>query len=288
MSAGILGDATAEPSPSVRVMTANIRRRLDRWTRRADRWPLRRDRLRRQLQIARPHLLGAQEALPSQTRWVRESLGEGYRFVGHGRGACGGGEGCPVFYDAARLELLDWRQVALSDTPDRAGSRSWGNLIPRVAVIAHLRDRLTSTEFRCINTHLDHLSGRSRLRSLEYLRDEIAAEAGPAILTGDLNTGPGSPALDALLDGGALDDAWRSAGERGSAEYATYANYRTPRLGRRFDWIVTTTDIDVDRVEMLTEPVLGGWPSDHLAVLAEMRIPQRLPTHLLRRGRGTG
>ena len=126
-----------------------------------------------------------------------------------------------MFYDATRLELLDWRQVALSDTPDRAGSRSWGNLIPRVAVIAHLRDRLTSTEFRCINTHLDHLSGRSRLRSLEYLRDEIAAEAGPAILTGDFNTGPGSPALDALLDGGALDDAWRSAGERGSAEYAT-------------------------------------------------------------------
>lgn len=278
MSARRLEAATAVPSPAVLVMTANIRRRLDRFAwRAADRWQLRRDRLRRQLQTMRPHLLGVQEALPSQAWWVRESLGDCYRFVGHGRSVSGGGEGCPVFYDASRLELLDWQQIALSDTPSRAGSRSWGNVIPRVAVSAHFRDRRTSAEFRCVNTHLDHLSGRSRLRSLVHLRERITAGTSPAILTGDFNTGPGSPAIDALLSGGALEDAWRSARERCSPEYATYANYRAPRPGRRLDWIVTTADVDVDRVQILAEPVLGGWPSDHLPLLAEIRIPMHHP-----------
>ncbi|MEJ6490535.1 endonuclease/exonuclease/phosphatase family protein [Leucobacter sp. USCH14] len=259
----------------LRVMTANIRRRIDPWAiRPADRWELRRDRLRQQLRGSGPHVLGVQEALPSQTRWVQESLGERYRFVGHGRAADGGGEGCPVFYDRTRLELLDWRQFALSDTPTRAGSRSWGNLFPRIAVDARFRDRASAVEFRCINTHLDPLSARSRQRSLEHLRDMIASEPGPAILTGDFNTGPGSSALAALLAGDALRDAWHAARERRSPEYATYANYRTPRPGRRLDWIVTTADIAVDRARIIADPVLGGWPSDHLPVLAEVHLPK--------------
>lgn len=275
--------AAAAPAPvssdsPLLVMTANIRRRLGCWAwRRSDRWHLRRARLRAQLRTAPPHVLGVQEALPSQARWVHESLGGRYRFVGHGRNADGSGEGCPVFYDASRLELLDWRQTALSDTPNRAGSRSWGNLFPRIAVTARFRDRRTRAAFRVINTHLDPLSAHSRLHSLEHLRDTITAESGPAILIGDFNTGPGSPALTALLADGALRDAWRSARERRTPEYATYANYRAPRPGRRLDWIVATPDIWVDRVEILAEPVLGGWPSDHLPVLAQMRVPTQQP-----------
>ena len=265
----------AHEAHEVRVMTANIRRDLGVWALRPpDRWTVRRDRLRAQLRAFAPHVLGVQEALPGQTRWVLESLGDRYGFVGHGRDADGGGEGCPVFFDRTRLELLGWQQTALSDAPHRAGSRSWGNPFPRVAVTARFRIRGTGAEFRCVNTHLDPVSARSRERSLAHLRDAITAEPGPAILTGDFNTGPGSAALDALLADGALRDAWLVARERDSPEYATYANYRAPRPGRRLDWIVATDDVVVDRVRIVAEPVLGGWPSDHLPVLAEVRLPK--------------
>nr|WP_254050431.1 hypothetical protein [Dietzia sp. WMMA184] len=42
---------------------------------------------------------------------------------------------------------------------------SWGNLIPRVMVEVHLRDRVTGHDLLVVNTHLDPLSGRSRLRA---------------------------------------------------------------------------------------------------------------------------
>ena len=52
------------------------------------------------------------------------ALGPAYARIGYGRNANRDGEACPVFYDTARVELLDWRQLALSNTPAVPGSRS--------------------------------------------------------------------------------------------------------------------------------------------------------------------
>lgn len=96
-------------------MSWNVRRRLRRPSpRAADRWENRAPRVRQLLRTERPTLLGAQEALTDQAEFLRESLGPEYRMLGRGRGAGGRGEGCPILYDAARLELLDWDQAALS------------------------------------------------------------------------------------------------------------------------------------------------------------------------------
>ncbi|EFV91801.1 hypothetical protein ES5_09158 [Dietzia cinnamea P4] len=258
------------PAPDLHVMTWNIRRPVPAaLTRAADRWRHRAPRVRALLASERPTVLCAQEVVAEQIPTVLDGLGPGHDHVGRGRSADGGGEACPVFYDATRLELLGWEQSALSDTPHRAGSVSWGNLFPRVMVEVHLRDRITGHELLVVNTHLDPLSARSRLRSARALLEVVAARGLPAVVTGDLNAGSSSPAVRVLLSDGTLVDSWRVARARHSEQWGTYADYRRPRRdGARIDWILTTPDLTVTDAAINPLRHEGGWPSDHLAVHA--------------------
>ncbi|WP_109211680.1 MULTISPECIES: endonuclease/exonuclease/phosphatase family protein [Microbacterium] len=259
-------------APFLHVMSFNIRRRMTgiAW-RRADRWRHRAPAVRALLQLEQPTILGTQEAMPDQARAVLKALGARYRFVGRGHGRDGRGEGCPLFYDDERLELAEWEQTALSAHPHKSGSRTWGNLIPRIAVAARFRDRATGHEFTAINTHLDPFSPRSRLRAADALK--TIAGFGPTVLAGDLNAGADSRTLRALLDDGVLRDAWSTAERRVTASVGTFVNYRSPRPDRpRIDWILVTAGVDVERAAINARPIEGIWPSDHLPVQAVARI----------------
>lgn len=265
---------SVEP-PELQVMTFNVRRRLNLSLRAADKWRDRRSAVKELIATERPTLLGSQETLPDQADLIRDALGPDSRFVGYGRGGSAGAESNPLYYDSGRLELLEWRQSALSNRPDERGSVSWGNLMPRALVIAVFRDRATSAEFVAVNTHLDHLSRRSRLRSAHQIRRETADRGLPAIVMGDLNAAAGSPAVRELLAEGTLTDAWAAASDRVSPEWGTFAHYRDPRVGvRRIDWIFVTPTIGVVRAGINARRIDGWWPSDHLPVQAVMRMPE--------------
>jgi endonuclease/exonuclease/phosphatase family metal-dependent hydrolase len=254
-------------------MTFNVRRRMNGLTwPPADRWSIRQPRVHALLREERPTILGAQEALPDQAAAVRDALGESHRTIGHGRHPGPRGEACAVFYDDERLELREWRQLALSDRPDEAGSTSWGNVIPRVYVRASFRDRSTSQEFVVINTHLDAFSPRARRRAAEELRRVAAAETRPLVMLGDLNAGPTSPPWRSLVADGGLTDAWISAESQLSPEWRTFAGYRQPCLGRRIDAILVSRSVRVRRAAINAHSFAGGWPSDHLPVQALLTI----------------
>jgi endonuclease/exonuclease/phosphatase family metal-dependent hydrolase len=267
-------------APELHVMTFNLRRPIRHLTGRSpDLWSARRPALGHLLRTERPTILGVQEAVPEQADFVKRVLGPTFHRVGHGRGRDGGGEGCPLFFDAERLDLLDSVQQALSDEPDSPGSTSWGNMVPRIVVRAEFRDRLTGARFAAINTHFDHLSRRSRVRSADRIREIVAQGDVPAIVTGDLNTGEGTAPIRALLAAGpdgrpVLADAWSVARDRLTAEWGTFPNYREPRRDRkRIDWIATSPLIDVVRAGINTRRPAGVWASDHLPVQAVLRIP---------------
>lgn len=256
-------------------MSLNVRRPVptrrlqDRWSRRA---PL----LHELLQAEQPAVLGTQEVMPGQLGTLQTALGDRYRSVGTGRDRRGGGEGCPIYYDGDRVELVRWQQLALSDRPAAAGSISWGNLTPRIVVVAAVRDRVTSASALVVNTHLDHLSPRSRVRAAIAIRQLIARQRLPAVVTGDLNAAAGSRALRALLSGRTLVDAWEAASARVTPAYGTFANYRRPRVdGRRIDWILVSPDVEVLCAGIDGREVSGGWASDHLPVHALVRVPER-------------
>lgn len=278
---GIVGPV---PPPDLHIMTLNVRRRmgpLD-W-RRADRWSRREPALGALLASEQPAVLGVQEALPDQAAAIVRALDAAHprrhRYVGHGRSPGPRGEGCPIFFDSERLDLIDWGQTALSDQPDRPGSRSWGNLIPRVLVRAVFRDRATAAEFVVFNTHLDPFAPTASVRAAAEIRAQAASQHSPVIVLGDLNATAGSPTVDALLAGDVLRDAWIAADERLTPEWATYADYRPPRTasGRRngrIDWIVASPSIRVRRAAISDRRMDGRWASDHLPVHAVVRLPE--------------
>ena len=259
-------------APDLHVMSWNVRRRIpDLVTRPADRWRRRAPGVAALLAAERPTVLCAQEVLPEQHSVLREGLGSGYQFLGHGRAADGGGEACPIGYDADRLELVEWEQSALSDTPRRPGSTSWGNLFPRILVRAVFRDRATGGRLQVINTHLDPLSAASRVRSAAAIGELAGACDSPTVLTGDLNAGPTSGALRELRGVG-LADSWTAARDRVTREWGTYGGYRSPRPhGTRIDWILTTPRLQVAAAAINPSRYAGGWPSDHLPVQAVVR-----------------
>ena len=260
--------------PELHVMSFNIRRRFDRITwPPADRWTMRKERLRTFLSANKPHLLGTQEAMPDQARWVQGALGSDYGRIGLGRGPRRDGEGTPLFYDRERIEVEDWQQVALSDTPEVPASTGWGNTIPRIAVIAQLRDRATGSRFTFVNTHFDAFSRRARRRSATWLHELVARREHPLLFTADVNAHVRSSELAGMFADGLLVDTWSYAPARRTAEWGTFNNYAAPRIGaRRIDALLATPDVGVRAVGIDPRPTGTQWPSDHLPVQAVVRI----------------
>ena len=271
----LIGPADA---PDLHVMSYNIRRRFRHLRSGSpDRWATRKPLVRRILAAERPTLLGVQEALADQAEFVADALGPHYRWVGHGRSTSGQDEACPLFYDARRLELTAWRQHALSATPEQPGSRSWGNLTPRIVVSADFTDTATGARLLAFNTHLDHLSWRSRLHSATFLLELVsaarAAEPDAAIVvTGDINTKVDSAVYRRLTEKGTLRDAWEAAAERLTPQWGTFSNYRRPRPGgKRIDLILVGQGVDVVRTGINAVRFDGMAASDHEPVQAVLR-----------------
>ncbi len=266
------------PSPGIHVMTWNVRRRMGGpTTRNVDDWRRRRDAVAEAVSAEAPTILCVQEALPDQAEFIGSALGGRYRRVGHGRRPGPRGEGCPLYFDAERLELTRFAQTALSTRPDEAGSRSWGVLFPRVLVRARFRDRATSLGFTVFNTHLDPFSAWSRMRSAELIRGAVIAAHSPAIVAGDLNADPTSRTVRELLADGAMRDAWTEAATRLSPEWRSYTGYRPPRPAKhgrgRIDAILVTPGILIERAAISLPRHDGIWPSDHVPLHAVLRLP---------------
>ena len=273
--AALIGRVTP---PDLHVMTYNIRRRVSGSRPGSpDRWATRKDLVARILTTEEPTLVGAQEALAEQADFIADALGPRYRWVGYGRDPSGRGEKCPIYYDAERLELSEWRQRALSSTPEHHGSRSWGNVTRRILVTAEFTDVETSARLHVFNTHLDHLSPRSRLHSARMIvglaRAALADEPGAAIVVmGDLNADERSPAHRALTDDGTLHDAWEVAAAQVTPLFRTFSNYRAPRPGgRRIDHILVGGAVEAARVGINAARFDGRAASDHEPVQAVLR-----------------
>jgi len=265
-------------APDLHVMTYNIRRRV-RHVRSGnpDQWATRKELVRRILAAEQPTLLCVQEALADQVAFVAQALGPRYRWVGLGRNPSARGERCPIFYDSERLELTDWRQRALSATPDVIGSRTWGNLTRRIVVSAAFTDTASGVRLLAWNTHFDHLSRRSRLESAAYIaalaRAAGAAEPDAAIVVaGDINADVESAVVRRLTAGGVLRDAWEVATDRLTPQWGTFSNYRRRRPGgKRIDVILVGHDVDVVSAAINAVRFDGRAASDHEPVQAVLR-----------------
>lgn len=255
--------------PGLHVMSYNLRRRFFRYLPGSpDRWSDREPLVAQLLRDERPALLGSQEAMHVQATAVARALGPDYRRIGFGRNPDQRGEGCPIFYDSTRLTLDEWKQVALSPTPDVPGSRGFGNHVPRLAVVADFTDRATNKPVRHINTHLDHISRASREKSMALILELVREARSAVVVTGDMNTGIATRLHRVALGSDELVESWWHADRRLSREWGTFSNYRPPSRGRRIDWLLVTPDVTVTEIGINTRRFDGRAPSDHEAVQA--------------------
>jgi endonuclease/exonuclease/phosphatase family metal-dependent hydrolase len=220
-----------------------------------------------------PDILGTEEGLDHQLADLMAGLDRRYRLVSEHRHDGRTEENSAIVYNDESVELIAVEHRWLSETPEIAGSISWGASLPRMYSLATFRRRSDGTEFAVIVTHVDHESAEAQLRSARQLRELITGLVAdrPVILMGDFNVGEDSEPY-AILTGAGLRDAYLVAADRGP-RLGTFNNYARPDPdGVRIDWILVDDRVTVDSARMVDQAPGGQYPSDHLPVEAIVRF----------------
>jgi endonuclease/exonuclease/phosphatase family metal-dependent hydrolase len=178
----------ATTSAKLRVMTYNIRNSQgDRNT--PNSWSLRKDDLANQVARENLDVIGFQEVLPDQYKWLNERFPE-YCFVGDGRHADKiSGEYAPVAFRKSRFEMIKVGTFWLSETPDVPGSIGWDAMFPRICSYAILKDKKTGKKFSFANCHTDHRGRVAREKGMLLVVERMKefGEGAPIVFVGDHN-----------------------------------------------------------------------------------------------------
>ena len=274
--AGCAASRPPEAAGPVRVQSFNLR--LDVASDSADAWP---HRVRAATEVVRQaDLVGVQEALPGMLADLDARL-EGWRRIGVGREASGGGEFSAILYRASRFELLDSGTFWLSETPEAPGSKGWDAALPRIATWGRFRDRASGAVFVHANTHFDHVGEVARRESARLLAARLAeiASGVPLVLTGDFNITPEAEPYRVLA--ASFRDA-REVSETPPVGMApTWNDFGRADLTSRIDFVFVASGVrvlDFATLDGTIGDVLGTenarYPSDHFPVQATLTFPR--------------
>lgn len=241
-------------------------------------WPLRREMVFQVIRDQGADFIGLQEALRFQIDQIRQALPE---YEEHGVGRDDGrtaGEYSSILYRKDRWTLLEGKTQWLSDTPDLPGSRTWGNLIPRIVTWGRFRSVSSDVTIHVINSHFDHISQPAREKSSDFIAmmiDELPQNASVVVL-GDFNAGEDNPAIASLKssepDGPPrLADTFRVLHPDANV-VGTFNGFQGTEDGAKIDYILTRPSVHVLKAEIIKTQSDGRFPSDHFPVNAELRF----------------
>lgn len=261
-----------DDSTPLRVMSFNIR--FGTAPDGENHWDQRQELVARTIRAFRPDLVGTQETLSFQARYLQEQLPE-FLYVGRSRDAEGdGGEQCGILFRAKRFDKLAEGHFWLSETPDRPGSKSWDSSLPRIATWVKLWDRKTEQAFFFINTHFDHRGETARQESAKRIRQFIDSldPNVEVVLTGDFNAAESSKAYQLLFaaepERRVLIDTWRALTPSAETDEGTFNGFQGTTDSARIDWIAVTSGLSVQQAGIDRTQFTGRFPSDHFPVTA--------------------
>lgn len=236
-----------------------------------DRWELRKPRTFALLKKRPSDILAIQEALDFQVDELKGELG--FSSVGVGRDdGIRAGEFSAILFNAKRFRAHSSGTFWLSDTPEKVGSKSWGNNVIRICTWACFEDLPSTRRFHVFNTHFDHQSQPSREKSAGLIvqRMKSAVPQGAMVLTGDFNAGESNAAIAAIKAAG-FRDTWRVMHEA-SEELGTFNGFK--ELGKeKIDYVFVNDFWRVRTARIIDERIDGRWLSDHLPVTATIEWP---------------
>lgn len=235
-------------------------------------WPLRKEKVTGLLRFHEADIFNVQEALPEQMDDLTAMLPD-FDHVGVGRDdGKRAGEHMGVFYKKNRFEKLSDGMFWLSQTPDKPGF-GWDAVCNRTVTWIKLKDKITKKTFYVFDTHFDHRGVKAREESAKLILKnikEINKENLPLILTGDLNLVKTSPAVQSIL--AELDDAMDKTTTPHYGPVNTSGGFDVKVLRSKIDYIFINKGVTVLRHGHLSDSFGLFYPSDHLPVLAEVRI----------------
>ncbi|MFA5862912.1 MAG: endonuclease/exonuclease/phosphatase family protein [Candidatus Thermoplasmatota archaeon] len=262
----------AAPTVPLKVMTFNLRRRKE--SDGSHIWDERRDAAAEVVRRHAPDLLGTQEGLAEQLGFLLERFPE-YGFIGEGRFGARRDEFNAILYRKDRFRVERSGNFWLSDTPDQPGSRTWGNLVPRMATWAMFREKDTGLPLFHLNTHLDHLIPTARRKGAQLIQKRLPKDV-PCIVTGDMNTiqsGRTYRIFTSKTHAGLTDSRWASVTPVTRRWNATFHRF-TGRGFYRIDYILGRHVPEFTNYEVVRDRVDGKLPSDHFPVVTNMLLAQ--------------
>jgi len=250
---------------TLRVMTFNVRMPSPKDG--DNLWEKRRDLFTRTVEKYAPDVMGTQELFKHQGDYIVSNLPE-YAWFGISRRGNDQDEHMGVFYRKGALTLEDSGNFWLSESPSQPGSIAWNMSLPRMATWGVFKTK-SGLRFLFVNTHFAHRGedGEARLNSARLIRKWIESrnEKLPVVLTGDFNTGAGTPPYVELI---ALLKDSRAEAARKSGPEGTFHGFKGTPGRDRIDWILFSAPWKVTQSRAIDDHRGASYPSDHFAVLA--------------------
>jgi endonuclease/exonuclease/phosphatase family metal-dependent hydrolase len=235
-------------------------------------WPLRKEKVAGLLKFHQADIFNVQEALPEQMDDLT-ALFPDFDHVGVGRDdGVRKGEHMAVFFSKARFEKQKDGMFWLSQTPDKPGL-GWDAVCNRTVTWIKLKDKITKKSFYVFDTHFDHRGRVAREEAAKLILKsikEINTENLPLILTGDLNLTKNTVPVQSILK--ELYDAQDKSITTPYGPAGTSGGFDVKVMPNKIDFIFINDKVTVLRHGVLSDSFGMFYPSDHLAVLAEVRL----------------
>ncbi|CAK76609.1 unnamed protein product (macronuclear) [Paramecium tetraurelia] len=213
-----------------------------------------------------PEIFGLQEVLAHQQADLQSNLQGNYNFIGRGRqNNFWDDEGCPIYYDMLKYNIVQAEVFWFSDTPYVAGSKSYGNGFPRICTYVKLLHKMSQKVFHVYNTHFDHENKLSQIKSAEQIKRHIQQYCSPEdkiIVMGDLNSLPMSDAVKILTS--PIWQGFTLQNTMGVLDMplATMHAWYGLKLGLHIDYIFLG-NLKYKSMMIVNDLIDGQYPSDH-------------------------
>lgn len=254
----------------MRVMTFNLR--FENHQDGARSWFFRRERVKDLILHYAPDIIGTQEGMWHQLLYLRDHLG-GYHLHAPERVLDATCQYPSLFFNGNSLRNRGGEEFWLSKDPRIHRSKSWDSAFPRMMGYGKFEWRGGGDPLWVAVTHLDHAGEEARLQQARIIAQWLGEVEGPAILMGDFNDRPGSPAHQVLTaPETGLRDTWELAGrEEGEGSYTHHGFTGIPQKSR-MDWILVSSHFRVKRAEIIRDHINGAYPSDHFPYVADLEM----------------
>ena len=213
----------------------------------ANSWPYRRDLLSKTLLAHQPDIIATQEGRYNQLKEF-EKLLKDYDIIDQHRSWIKERMYPTLFVKRGVLEVLKSEDLWLSETPEVAGSLSFGSAFPRLMTWMKVQPKNSKLNFLVINTHLDHIKKDTRTSQMHVLCKEIKRIKEPnsvLVIMGDFNDSPESDVRKIIqTEFPDLTDPWRQFHSHEETSHHSF-NGLCPD-GSRIDWIMINKKIQIE------------------------------------------